>query len=244
MLALCWRRGSLVGLRTAHFTNATGLPDPNHVISSADLARLARFIITSHPEFYRIYSQPRFTYNNHTQENRNPLLGGAFEGADGMKTGHTNDSGYGLVGSAARNGERRIIVFNGTNSMASRRSEGIRLMTAAFNEYAMTHVATQGQQMGEAQVRLGSRATVPLVTQRPIVIVGPRGQQAGLRARIVYTGPIAAPVQQGAVVARLVVEGPGFQRQEYPLAAGQAVGQANWFVRFWEGLQLTFFRPS
>jgi len=237
------QRAQELGLRTAHFDNATGLPDPNHMISSADLARLARFIIINHPEFYRIYGTRTFTYNNHTQENRNPILG-VVEGADGMKTGHTDDSGYGLVGSAQRGNVRRIIVFNGTNSMAARRSEGIRLMNSAFEDYAMTQIAAAGQHMGEAQVRLGARATVPLVSQRPILIVGPRGMQSGLRARIAYTGPLAAPVRQGAVVAHLVVEGPGFQRQEYPLAAAQTVNKANWFVRFWEGLRLTLFRPS
>ena len=237
------QRAQQLGLRSAHFDNATGLPDPNHMISSADLARLARFIIINHPEFYRIYGQRNFTYNNHTQENRNPLLG-VVDGADGMKTGHTADSGHGLVGSAQRGNVRRIIVFNGTNSMAARRSEGVRLMTAAFEDYAMTQVATAGQHMGDAQVRLGSRQTVPLVSQRPIVIVGPRGMQTGLHARIVYTGPLAAPVRQGAVVAHLVVEGPGFQSQRYPLAAAQAINQTNWFVRFWEGLRLSLFGPS
>src|SRR5262249_53820641 len=142
-VALMNRRAQELSLRSAHFTNATGLPDPQHVISSADLARLARYLVANHPELYRLYAERTFTYNNHTQENRNPLLG-AFDGADGIKTGHTDDSGYGLVGSAKLGDVRRIIVFNGTTSMAGRRSEGLRLMTAAFNDYAMTNIAAQG----------------------------------------------------------------------------------------------------
>jgi len=236
-------RAHALGLRTAHFRNSTGLPDPEHVISSADLARLARMLMIQHPEIYRLYSQRSFTYNNHAQDNRNPLLG-AFDGADGMKTGHTDDSGYGLVGSAMLNGQRRIIVFNGTRSMADRRSEGLRLMRSAFNDYAVTRVAARGQQMGQAQVRLGSSATVPLLAQRDIVIGGPRGAQTGLNAHIVYNGPLSPPIAEGAVVARLVIEGQAFPRQEFPLTAGRKIGRANWFSRAWEGLRLSVFGPS
>ena len=243
MVADMNNRAQALGLRTARFHNTTGLPDPGHVISSADLARLARILITQHPEIYRLYSQRNFTYNNHTQENRNPLLG-AFDGADGMKTGHIDESGYGLVGSAALNGQRRIIVFNGTRSMADRRNEALRIMRAAFNDYSITRVAVHGAQVGEARVRLGSRATVPLVAQRDIVIGGPRGVQSRLTARIVYSGPLRAPIAQGAVVAHLVIEGPGFPRQQFPLAAGRRIGRANWFSRAWEGLRLTMFGPS
>lgn len=234
------RRGQALGLRTARFRNVTGLPDPDHVISSADLARLTRHLIITYPDLYRIYSEPSFTFNNRTQQNRNPLLG-AFEGADGVKTGHTNASGYGLVGSAVLNGQRRIIVFNGMSTMADRRSEGLRLMRAAFHDFAVTQLAAAGAEVGEAQVRLGSRRTVPLLAQSDIVIGGPRGIQAGLSAHIVYNGPLPAPVREGDVVARLVIEGQGFQRQEFPLTAGRRVGQANPFSRAWEGLRLTLF---
>lgn len=236
------RRAQALGLRTARFRNSTGLPDPDHLISSADLARLARHLIATYPEIYRVYSERSFTFNNRRQENRNPLLG-AFEGADGMKTGHTDDSGYGLVGSALLNGERRIIVFNGLRSMADRRSEGVRLMRAAFHDFAITRLADAGAQVGEAQVRLGSRRAVPLLAERDIVIGGPRGVQAGLTARIVYNGPLRPPLREGDVVARLVVAGPGFATQEFPLTAGRKIGRANWFSRAFEGLRLTVFGP-
>ena len=237
------RRAQEIGLTTARFRNATGLDDPEQRISSADLARLARYLMVNYPDFYQVYSRRSFTYNNHTQENRNPLLG-AYPGADGVKTGHTDESGYGLVGSALVNGERRIIVFNGLPSMAARNTEAQRLMRAAFNDFAVTTLAQAGHEVGQAQVRLGSRATVPLMAQHDIVIGGRRGVQAGLRARIVYNGPLAAPIAKDAVVARLVVEGPGFERQEFPLVAGRDIGRANWFARAWEGLRLTLFGPS
>jgi D-alanyl-D-alanine carboxypeptidase (penicillin-binding protein 5/6) len=237
------RRAEELGLTTARFSNVTGVDDPAQRISSADLARLARHIITNYPDFYQVYSRREFTFNRRTQQNRNPLLG-AFPGADGVKTGHTDESGYGLVGSAVQDGQRRIIAFNGLPTMSSRNSEAQRLMRAAFNDYAMTTFAEAGAEIGEARVRLGSRRTVPLVTEREITLVGPRAGQQNLTAHIVYDGPLAAPVRRGQVVARLVVEGPGMQPQEFPLQAGRRVGKANWFARAWEGLRLTFFGPS
>ncbi|MGE3928596.1 MAG: D-alanyl-D-alanine carboxypeptidase family protein [Hyphomonadaceae bacterium] len=237
------RRAQDLGLRTARFRNTTGLPDPDHFISSADLARLARHLIVTYPDLYQIYSQRSFSYNNRTQENRNPLLG-AFDGADGVKTGHTNASGYGLIGSAVLNGQRRIIVFNGMPTMADRRSEALRLMRAAFHDFSVTQLAAAGDTIGEAQVRLGSRRAAPLVAQSDIIVGGTRAVQSGLSAFIVYDGPLEPPIAEGAVVARLVVEGPGFQTQEFPLAAGRRIGRANPFARAWEGLRLTVFGPS
>lgn len=237
------RRAEQLGLRSARFRNSTGLPDPDHVISSADLARLARHLIVSYPELYRIYSEREFTYNNRRQENRNPLLG-AVEGADGVKTGHTEDSGFGMVGSAVLNGQRRIIVFNGLASMAERRSESARLMRAAFHDFSAHRLFAAGEQVGEAEVRLGGRRTVPLVAQTDIAVAGPRAVQSGLAARVIYNGPLPSPIGEGDVVARLVVEGPGFQTQEFPLAAGRRIGRADWFSRAFEGLRLTLFGPS
>lgn len=237
------QRAQELGLTTARFRNVTGLDDPEQRISSADLARLARHLIVTYPDFYEVYSRREFTFNGHTQQNRNPLLG-AYPGADGVKTGHTDASGYGLIGSAVLNDQRRIIVFNGLPTMASRTSEAQRLMRAAFNDYAVTRLAEAGAQIGEARVRLGSRAVVPLVAQDDIFVGGPRGVQQNLSAHIVYRGPLNPPIREGDVVAQLVIEGPDFERQEHPLAAGRGVGRANWFARAWEGLRLTVFGPS
>ncbi len=237
------QRAQELGLRTARFRNVTGLDDPEQRISSADLARLARYLIIHYPDFYQVYSRPEFRYNNRTQQNRNPLLG-AYPGADGVKTGHTDDSGYGLIGSAVLNGERRIIAFNGLPTMAARTSEAQRLMRAAFNDYAITRLADAHEQVGEAEVWLGSRRTVPLLAQEEIVIGGTRAVLSGLSAHIVYDGPLRAPVAEGDVVARLVVEGPNFETREFPLVAGRRLGRANWFSRAFEGLRLTLFGPS
>src|SRR5690606_20861469 len=158
-VALMNRRAAELGLRSARFSNVTGVDDPEQRISSADLARLTRHLIMTYPEFYPVYSRRQFTFKHRTQMNRNPLLRG-FAGADGVKTGHTDESGYGLIGSAVLNGERRIIVFNGLPTMASRNTEAQRLMRSAFNDYAISEIASAGDVVGEAQVRLGGRRTV------------------------------------------------------------------------------------
>ncbi|MDZ4777297.1 MAG: D-alanyl-D-alanine carboxypeptidase family protein [Alphaproteobacteria bacterium] len=232
------QRARALGLTSAQFRNVTGLPDPDHVISSRDLARLASIIIRDYPELYRHYAEPSFTYNGKTQENRNPLLG-RVEGADGVKTGHTSISGYGLIGSAQLNGQRRIVVFNGLPSMAARSVEGQRLMRAALFDFNVTSLFAKDAVVGQADVWLGSRAQVPLVASEAISIAAHRSVRAGMSAHIVYEGPLQAPIKKGAIVAKLVVEGPGV-RHEFPLAAGSKIGRANPFAKAAFGLQQMF----
>lgn len=241
-VALMNRRAAELGLRSARFSNVTGVDHPEQRISSADLARLARHLIMTYPEFYPVYSRRQFTFNNRTQMNRNPLLG-AFTGADGVKTGHTDESGYGLIGSAVLNGERRIIVFNGLPTMASRNSEAQRLMRSAFNDYAIFEIASAGDAVGEAQVRLGGRRTVQLLAKEDIRVLAPQSVRAGLTAHIEYSGPLRPPIARDQVVAHLVVEGPDFETQRFELVAERNVGRANWFARAFEGLRLTLFGP-
>ncbi|MBI1250094.1 MAG: D-alanyl-D-alanine carboxypeptidase [Alphaproteobacteria bacterium] len=224
------QRAQELGLRSARFRNVTGVPDPDHVISAADLARLTRILITQHPQFYRLYSERTFTFNNRTQQNRNPLLG-SFGGADGVKTGHTNVSGYGLVGSAVLDGKRRIVVFNGMPSMAARASEADRLMRAAFFDFTTANLFGENATVAEADVFLGSRRTVPLVTHEPIILGLPRSALVGISAHVVYQGPLPAPIAAGDEIAQLVVEGPGFPRRTFPLYAGRKIGKANPFAR-------------
>ena len=232
-------RAKELGLNSAHFTNVTGLPDPNHVISSADLARLSRFITLTYPDIYKLDSQPNFTYNNKTQENRNPILG-VFEGADGVKTGHTNDSGYGMIGSAVRGGERRVVVFNGLNSMAARRQEGLRLMGAAFAAFESKRVFEKDAKVGEADVWLGSKKTVPLVTTEAVDLAYLRTAKDGIKTAIVYQGPLPAPIKKGDTIAKLVIEGPGISRRELDLAAGENVGGLNFFSKALFGARQMF----
>lgn len=229
------QRARSLGLTSAQFRNVTGLPDPDHVISARDLAKLASIIIADYPELYRHYAQPSFTFNGKTQQNRNPLLG-RVEGADGVKTGHTAISGYGLIGSAQLNGQRRIIVFNGLPTMAARSTEAQRLMRAALFDFTVSSLYAKEAVVGQADVWLGSRAQVPLVASEAISIAAHRSVRAGMTAHIVYDGPLQAPIKKGAVVAKLVIEGPGV-RQEFPLAAGAKIGRANPFAKAAFGLQ-------
>lgn len=231
-------RAAELGLTSARFRNVTGLPEDGHVISARDLARLASMIITEHPDLYRLYAERSFTYNNKTQENRNPLLG-RFAGADGVKTGHTDISGYGMIGSAVANGQRRIIVFNGTRSMAERSSEAQRLMRSAFLDYSVVTMAPPGQPVGEAEVWLGSQPTVKLVATNGVTVAVSNTARPFLKASIVYKGPIAPPIAKGAEVATLVIEGGGV-RQEIPLVAAEAVDRANPFARAIFGLGRMF----
>ncbi|MGB0908424.1 MAG: D-alanyl-D-alanine carboxypeptidase family protein, partial [Maricaulaceae bacterium] len=152
-----------IGLESATFRNATGWPHPEHKISLMDLAKLATRSIEDYPEFYSIYSERGFTWNGIRQGNRNPLLG-KFTGADGLKTGHTESSGYGLVGSAVRGGTRRTIVINGLGSKAARRDESLKLMQAAFDDFKVYKLYTPNQDVGKIDVYMGKTETVSVMT--------------------------------------------------------------------------------
>lgn len=229
-------RAKQLGLASAQFRNVTGLPDPGHVISALDLAKLARFIVQSQPDLYALYSIRELTYNNHTQQNRNPLLG-TYPGADGLKTGHTSISGYGLVGSAVENGKRRIIVFNGMKSMAERRQEALRLMRSAFSDFSAVTLFTKGQSVGEVPVFLGAQRTTKLIAADDVSIGFLRTARPNMRAAIVVRGPIKAPVKAGSHIADLVVEGPGMAPQTFALQTPKAIGRADPFTRAFYGLR-------
>lgn len=224
------QRAKELGLTSAHFSNVTGLPDADHVISARDLANLTSYLVRTYPDLYAIYSKPELTFNNHTQQNRNPLLG-AYPGADGVKTGHTNTSGYGLVASAVENGRRRIVVFNGMPTQAARAREAQRLMRAAFTEFEAVTLFNKGEAVGAAEVWLGGSRSVPLVAREPIVFGHHKSLDGRLSAQIVYRAPVTAPVKAGDPIGELVVQGPDFAPRRFPLVAGKAVGRMNVFGR-------------
>lgn len=228
-------RARSMGLKHSQFRNVTGLPDPEHLVSSEDLARIAATLIRDYPAVYKTYSQRELTYNGKTQQNRNPLLG-RFEGADGVKTGHTAEAGYGLVGSAVFDGRRRIIVFNGLPTMAARTSEAVALMRAAVSQFAVTNLFEKDAVVAEADVWMGGKKTVPLVAPKQIMVAWRRSLEGGVKAHVEYKGPLPAPIKKGDVVAKLVVEGPDL-RQEYDLVAGRDVGRANPIERAVLGLR-------
>jgi D-alanyl-D-alanine carboxypeptidase (penicillin-binding protein 5/6) len=223
-------RAQELGLGSANFVNATGWPDEAHVISATDLARLAQHIIEAYPQYYSLYNETEFTYNGIRQFNRNPLLG-VFDGADGLKTGHTSVAGYGLVASAERDGERRIVVFNGMDSQADRADEAERLMRAALSQFEILEVVAAGREVGEAEVYLGTAAAVPLRTAYGLTLGGHRRDLENISVEIVYAAPLAAPVAEGDLVGRLEISLPDGRTRSVDLVAAQSVGRLGAFGR-------------
>jgi D-alanyl-D-alanine carboxypeptidase (penicillin-binding protein 5/6) len=246
-VALMNRKSQELGLTNSHWGNAVGWPDGGITYTTArDLAALARATIERHPQLYReFYGQTDFTWGRTlgsnqpiTQGNRNPLLG-RVAGADGLKTGHTEEAAYGFTGSAVRNGRRLVMVVAGLASFNQRIEESVRFMEWGFSAWQTRPLFSQNQRVGEAQVQLGGDDRVGLVAQRPIAVTFPSGLGQDVRARVVYQGPIKAPIRQGQHVADLVVTAGGVE-QRMPLVAEQEVGEAGFFGRIWAGFAHLF----
>ncbi len=235
-----------LGLTNSHFGNSNGWPDEGVTyVTARDLARLARASIERHPKLYKqFYGQPSFTWGKTlgsgqdiTQANRNPILG-RIPGADGLKTGHTEEAGYGFTGSAEQNGRRLVMVLAGLGSFNQRVEESVKLMNWGFNAWQTRPLFAAGARVGEADVQLGSEAKVPLVAPKPIAVTFPAGLTVGdPRLKVRYTGPLKAPIAKGQQVAELVVTLPDGTVQRTPLTAGEAVEEAGFLGRFWVGLK-------
>lgn len=228
-------RAREIGLSSATFRNATGWPHPEHVISTYDLGQLARRSIEEYPEFYPLYSERSFEWNNIKQGNRNPLLG-RFTGADGLKTGHTEVSGYGLVASAKRGDTRRIIVVNGLESMSQRRDEGLRLMSAAFDQFRIYNLYEPGAIVGTMPVFMGKMDEVELVVDEKVQSGIFRGARNALKAQIRYNGMALPPITAGDHIADLVILEPGRDERIVPLKAANDVEQKSKMGRVWATL--------
>ena len=223
---LMTERARALGLQKSVFKNSTGLPHPEQLVTARELAELARHLIKTYPEFYEIYSIPDFKWGRINQNNRNPLLG-RVEGADGLKTGYTSDSGYGLVGSAVQDGRRLILVLNGMSSKAERSAEAIKLMRWGFRAFRLVDLFGDGETVGEATVFGGTKSGVAVRGEGPLQIYMPVGRTDRLRADIVFDGPIPAPVEEGARVATLQVRIGDALSQETPLYAAESVAKGS-----------------
>lgn len=210
-----------LGLTQSHFRNATGWPDPDHHMSARDIATLASRIIRDFPEYYKYDSEKSFRYNNIEQGNRNPLVQKGL--ADGLKTGHTEDGGYGLVASAERNGRRVILVLNGLATMRQRGEESERLLEWAFREFEDVTLFTAADTIDSVPVWLGAAPTVPLVGGRDLVVTMPRNWRSKAKITVAYEAPIHAPVLRGSQLGRLAVAGDGVPQITVPLLAGADV---------------------
>jgi serine-type D-Ala-D-Ala carboxypeptidase (penicillin-binding protein 5/6) len=216
------KKAKEIGLQGSSFRNSNGLPEAGHVMTARDLAILAKRTIEDFPEYYHYYSEKEFTWNGIKQGNRNPLLYKTF-GADGLKTGHTKDAGYGLTASAKQNDRRIILVVTGLPNMKVRGEESERLIDYAFREFEDVTLVKAGDTLSTAEVWLGDEDTVPLQALYDLVVTVPRRAAADLKATVVYDGPVPAPIHKGDVVAKLSISAPGIPPLETPLAAGADV---------------------
>lgn len=232
-----------IGLENSRFGNVTGWPDEGRtMVTARDLATIARYGIEEHPELYaKYYGQSEFTWGTTnsgepiTQPNRNPLFG-RVEGADGLKTGHTEEAGYGFTGSAERGGRRLVMVVAGLDSQAARRTESIRLMEWGFNSWEARSLYADGAQVGFADVQMGSADRVALVAPRDLGVTFPANAFEAPGIKIRYDGPLLAPIEAGQQVAELVVT-TGDEETVLPLVAAEAVEEAGFFRRAWLGLK-------
>lgn len=222
-----------LGLTQSHFTNASGWPDPDHRMSAHDLGILALHLIQDFPDLYKNFGVPEYAFDNRApanRHNRNPLLRLNI-GADGLKTGHTQEAGYGLVGSAVQDGRRVIFVLSGLATEKARAEESERIANWAFREFTMKTLVPKGATVIDAPVWLGAPGHVALTTADGVRVLIPAGAEEGVRAEAVYDGPLQAPIAAGTKLGELVVTIPGGPESRTPLLAASDVVQAGFMGR-------------
>lgn len=237
-------RAREIGLTKSTFTNSTGLHNPGLKVTARELGKLAQHIIRTYPDFYKIYGEREFTYNKIRQFNRNPLLGW---GADGLKTGFTKESGYGLVASAEQNGLRLIVVVMGAKGEKERADEARKLLEWGFRSFEARVLFAEGQTVGEAKVFGGEKGYVPLVGSRTIRLMVPRNVSEKIVARVTYTGPLPAPVERGRQAGVLKVWRGDTLALEVPLHTGEEVGKGSLSQRAFDAVTesvITLFRAG
>jgi D-alanyl-D-alanine carboxypeptidase (penicillin-binding protein 5/6) len=237
-----------LGMNNSNFGNSNGWPDEGVTYTTArDLAILARATIESTPDLYKkFYPRTEYTWGRTlgtnrpiTQGNRNPLLG-KISGADGLKTGHTEEAGFGFVGSAVQKGRRLIMVVAGLESFDQRSDESVKFMDWGFRAWQSQPLFAKGRKIADARVQLGDSSTVGLVAPRDLAVTLPSGIAGNIRVKVVYEGPIKAPIAAGQHIANLVVSTPDTPPQTMKLVADRAVDEAGFFGRIWAGLTSLF----
>ncbi len=218
-----------IGMLNSNFVNASGWPDKNHYSTARDLARLGYNLIHDFPEYYHYFKEEEFEFNNIRQRNRNPLIYRRELGADGIKTGHTEIAGYGLIGSGEKDGRRVILVVNGLKSGRDRAEEGARLLGWGLSGFENVMLFTVGDTVGEADVVLGKDQTVPLKIKQDVLVTLPKSEKDEVEVKIQYNGPIKAPVSAGDEIGSMIVDIPGMAPLEYPLFAAKNVEKQGFF---------------
>src|SRR3981081_1097825 len=228
------KRARELGLTKSMFGNSNGLPDPANKMTVRELAKLARYVIQTYPELYKLFGEREFTWNKIRQQNRNPLLT-SLEGADGLKTGYTKEGGYGMVGSAVQNGMRLIVVVNGLDDPDDRASEAKKMLEWGFRNFEARILFAAQQPVGYAKVFGGESRSVKLASREPIKVMVQKNGTDKLIARVVYNGPVRAPVESGQQVGVIRVWRGHNIAMEAPVYAAESVGQGSTMRRAIDG---------
>ncbi len=232
------KRAKELGMSKSRFGNSNGWPDEGKTLVTArDLARLGSATVNNFPKLYdAFYGQDAFEWNGITQSNRNPLMG-KVKGADGLKTGHTEEAGYGFTGSAEQKGRRLVSVLAGLNSYGGRIEESVKFMNWGFNAWEPKKLFDKGTKVQTAEVQLGDSSSVSLVAAKDLFATIPKASDGKISMKVTYQGPIKAPIAKGQPIATLVVTTADAGKQMVPLVAGEEVGEAGFFDRVWAGLK-------
>ena len=236
-------RARQLGMMDSTFKNSTGWPDPEHRMSARDLAKLAQITAERFPEYYHYYSEHSFVFNGIKQSNRNPLIYKDM-GADGLKTGHTEESGYGLTASALREGRRLVLVVNGLSSMKMRSSESERLLEWGFREFGNYALFKAGDVVSDADVWLGQKPSVPLLIEDDLTLTLPKKARRDMKVQVTFEGPIPAPVVEGQRLGTLSISAPGVDTLQIPLLAGDSVEQLGLMGRLGAALDYILWGSS
>jgi D-alanyl-D-alanine carboxypeptidase (penicillin-binding protein 5/6) len=228
------KRARELGLTKSTFGNSNGLPDPGNKMTVRELARLARHIILTYPDMYKLFGEKEFTWNKIRQQNRNPLLN-AMPGADGLKTGYTKEGGYGMVGSAVQNDTRLIVVVNGLEDPDDRATEAKKMLEWGFRNFETRTLFAANQSIGYAKVFGGDSRSVRLASPEPIKVMVPKNVNEKLIARVIYSGPVRAPVATGQKVGVIRVWRGANIAMEAPVYAADAVGTGSTMRRAIDG---------
>lgn len=230
-----------IGLEKSTFGNSTGLPNPRQLMTARELAELSLHLIRQYPQYYPYFAQREFPYRKHKFYNRNPLIA-ANIGADGLKTGYTEESGYGLTGSAVRDGRRLVVVVNGLKSSTARKNEASKLLDWGFRNFSKFTLYKSEEIVGEAMVWGGKKGYVKLRGDGDLQVLLPKNaKQRKLRGKIVYPGPVIAPVNEGARVGELRVRTEDGIQSSAPLFAAESIGKGGLIQQGFDSAKILAF---
>jgi D-alanyl-D-alanine carboxypeptidase (penicillin-binding protein 5/6) len=228
------KRARELGLTQSTFANSNGLPDPGNKMTVRELSKLARYVIQTYPEFYKLFGEREFTWNKIRQQNRNPLLT-ALDGADGLKTGYTKEGGYGMVGSAVQNGMRLIVVVNGLDDPDDRASEAKKILEWGFRNFEARTLFNAAQPIGYAKVFGGESRSLKLASKEPVKVMVQKNGTDKLIARVVYDGPVRAPIEAGQQVGVIKVWRGANIAVETPVYAAESIATGSTMRRAIDG---------